>query len=93
MVKQIGAGMYPPIFVDVTYQMENKPLTLLASRKLKEVTDAGIVVENLKAGAERRYAKAVTNQSLFITEAIISCASPVKQMACSFISSGQTTSS
>lgn len=57
MVKQIGAGMYPPIFVDVTYQMENKPLTLLASRKLKEVTDVGIVVENLKAGAERRYAK------------------------------------
>lgn len=48
MVKQIGAGMYPAIFVDVVHQMEGKPLVLLASRKLKEVTDAGIVVENLE---------------------------------------------
>ncbi len=52
MVKQIGAGMYPAIFVDVMHQMEGKPLSLLASRKLKEITDAGIVTENLETGAD-----------------------------------------
>lgn len=47
MLPQIGANMYPSIFIDVTHQMEGKPLTLLAGRKLKEVTASGIIAENI----------------------------------------------
>ncbi|MBQ1924451.1 MAG: FAD-dependent oxidoreductase [Lachnospiraceae bacterium] len=52
MVPQIGAGMYPSIYIDVVHQMEGKPLTLLASRKLKEVTETGIIAENLAEGKD-----------------------------------------
>lgn len=47
MLPQIGANMYPSIFIDVTHQMEGKPLTLLAGKKLKEVTASGVIAENI----------------------------------------------
>lgn len=52
MVPQIGASMYPAIFVDVTHQMEGEPLTLLPSRKLKEITAAGVIAENTAENKE-----------------------------------------
>lgn len=48
MVEQIGAGMYPSVFVDVTHQMEGKPLTLKASAKAEEITPEGLKVRCLK---------------------------------------------
>ena len=52
MVPQIGAGMYPSIYIDVVHQMERQPLNLLAGRKLKAVTETGIIAENLAEGKE-----------------------------------------
>lgn len=56
MVPQIGASMYPAIFVDVTHQMDGEPLTLLPSRKLKEITSAGIIAENIAEGKDEEIA-------------------------------------
>ena len=52
MLEKIGANMYPSIFIDVTHQMEGKPLTLRAGMKLKEVTETGIICDDLANGKE-----------------------------------------
>ncbi len=52
MLEKIGANMYPSIFIDVTHQMEGKPLTLRAGLKLKEVTETGIICDDLANGKE-----------------------------------------
>lgn len=56
MLPKIGANMYPSIFIDVTHQMEGKPLTLLAGRKLKEITGAGATVLNIEEQKEETLA-------------------------------------
>ena len=52
MVEKIGAAMYPSIFIDVTHQMEGKPLKLVPNMKLKAITETGILADDLAENKE-----------------------------------------
>ena len=52
MVEKIGANLYPSIFVDVMKQMADKPLELKSGMMLKEITEDGIIVTDLKEGRD-----------------------------------------
>jgi len=53
MLDQVGSGVYPIILNDLMERVQKHEPTIMHQHKLLEITDNGVLIEDMKAGEQK----------------------------------------